>query len=553
MGIKEALELFGGLALFLYGMHMMSSGLEAAAGNKMKSVLKKLTNNTLMGVFMGTVITAIIQSSSATTVMLVGFVNSGIMQLSQTVGIIMGANIGATMNGVLLAVGIGDVAPAFAFIGVCMIMFSKDEKKNHIGEIIAGLGVLFIGMNMMGASMVSLRDSQAFIKLITTFENPLIGILVGTIFTALIQSSSASVGILQALAVSGLIGLDTGIYVMFGFTIGTCITAAIASIGTNANAKRVSMIHFLFNVIGTAVFVVICQLLPFVPWIQGMFPNSPAVQIANAHVIFKIVTTVLLLPFSKQLVKVSTILIKDKSEKDKRPSLLERAKMSAGHNMGTSAIVISSICDEVQYMYNIAKENVDMSFDAVIKNTMDYDKKIRENEDRLDELNATISQYISSVIVHPLPAHDAEVISGYFRIVGNIERIGDHAMNFAGYAKFFTNRGLTLSERALDEVKLMKAVTVQSLNLIDVSQDNSAGLMLEEVVAAEQKIDDMTDEYRFAQMDRMKTTVCTAEASVIYSEMLTDFERMGDHLLNIGEEFGKMYPEKAAAAKAVTV
>ena len=551
MGPKEALALCGGLALFLYGMHMMSGGLEAVAGNKMKQVLEKLTNNTLMGVLVGTVITAIIQSSSATTVMLVGFVNSGIMQLSNTVGIIMGANIGATMNGVLLAMGIGDVAPAFAFVGVCLIMFTKDEKKNHLGEIIAGLGVLFIGMNMMGASMSSLRDSQTFINLITTFRNPLIGILVGTVFTALIQSSSASVGILQALAVSGLIGLDTGIYVMFGFTIGTCITAAIASIGTNANAKRTTMIHFLFNVIGTVIFVFICQFFPFVKWIQNMFPNSPAAQIANAHVIFKVVTTIILLPFSKWLVKVSIILIKDKTELNRRPTLTERSKMSAGHSMGSSAIVISSICDEVKYMYDIAKENVNLSFDAVIQNTMEYDKKIHENEDKLDELNATISQYISTVIASPMPLHDAEIVSGYFRIVGNIERVGDHAMNFAGYAKFFINRGISLSSRALDEVKTMKEITMNSLSVLDVTQNGQSDIMLQGVVVAEQKIDDMTDEYRFAQMDRMKTTTCTAEASVIYSEMLTDFERIGDHMLNIGEEFAKMYPAKTKVVATV--
>lgn len=262
MGISEMLSLCGGLALFLYGMHMMSSGLEAAAGDRMKQMLEKLTSNTIMGVVIGTVITALIQSSSATTVMLVGFVNSGIMDLSQTVGIIMGANIGATMNGVLLAVGIGDIAPAFAFIGVCLIQFTKDEKKNHIGEIIAGLGILFIGMNMMSSSMSALRNSPAFIGFLSSCSNPILAILVGTVFTALIQSSSASVGILQALAVSGVVDLHTGIYLMFGFTIGTCITAAIASIGTTANAKRTTVIHFLFNVIGTVIFVIFCQTMP---------------------------------------------------------------------------------------------------------------------------------------------------------------------------------------------------------------------------------------------------------------------------------------------------
>ena len=545
MGISEILSLCGGLALFLYGMHMMSSGLEAAAGDRMKQMLEKLTSNTIMGVVIGTFITALIQSSSATTVMLVGFVNSGIMDLSQTVGIIMGANIGATMNGVLLAVGIGDIAPAFAFIGVCLIQFTKDEKKNHIGEIIAGLGILFIGMNMMSSSMSALRNSPTFIGFLSSCSNPVLAILVGTVFTALIQSSSASVGILQALAVSGVVDLHTGIYLMFGFTIGTCITAAIASIGTTANAKRTTVIHFLFNVIGTVIFVIFCQTMPVVDWIIRLTPNSPASQVANAHVIFKVVTTLILLPFSKQLVKLSVILIKDKKE-DKRPTLMERAKLTAGYSMGTSAIIIRNIRDEINYMYDIAKKNVELSYDAVINNSSENMKVIRENEDHLDELNASISEYISNVLSIPMSRQDSDIITGYFRIVGNIERIGDHADNFAGYSRFFISRGLTMSDAAVDEVRHMKSLTVDTMEFLEGDRREDAGTMLINVSRGEQDIDDMTDEYRNRQMDRMRNGVCTAEVSVIYSEMLTDFERIGDHLLNIAEDFSKMYPAKKA-------
>ena len=545
MGISEILSLCGGLALFLYGMHMMSSGLEAAVGDRMKQMLEKLTSNTIMGVVIGTVITALIQSSSATTVMLVGFVNSGIMDLSQTVGIIMGANIGATMNGVLLAVGIGDIAPAFAFIGVCLIQFTKDEKKNHIGEIIAGLGILFIGMNMMSSSMSALRNSPAFIGFLSSCSNPILAILVGTVFTALIQSSSASVGILQALAVSGVVDLHTGIYLMFGFTIGTCITAAIASIGTTANAKRTTVIHFLFNVIGTVIFVIFCQTMPVVNWIIRLTPNSPASQVANAHVIFKVVTTLILLPFSKQLVNLSMILIKDKKE-DKRPTLMERAKLTAGYSMGTSAIIIRNIRDEINYMYDIAKKNVELSYDAVINNSSENMKVIRENEDHLDELNASISEYISNVLSIPMSRQDSDIITGYFRIVGNIERIGDHADNFAGYSRFFISKGLTMSDAAVDEVRHMKSLTVDTMEFLEGDRREDAGTMLINVSRGEQDIDDMTDEYRNRQMDRMKEGVCTAEVSVIYSEMLTDFERIGDHLLNIAEDFSKMYPAKKA-------
>ncbi len=543
MTIADAMSLLGGLALFLYGMDMMSDGLEAAAGEKMKQILEKLTSTTLKGIFVGTLVTAIIQSSSATTVMLVGFVNSGIMALENTVGVIMGANIGTTMTGILMSIGIGDVAPLLAFAGVAMIMFLKDEKKKDIGIILAGLGILFLGMNMMSDAMRGLRDSQTFIQLISTLKNPILGVLVGTVFTALIQSSSASIGILQALAMAGVVTLDTGVYVMFGFAIGTCVTALLASVGANAAAKRVTVIHFAFNAIGTFIFVPLIQFIPFVDFFQNMFPDSPEAQIANAFLVFKIITTVMLMPFTKQLIALSYKLIKDAPVPEKRPSLSERAITLYDNNFGTSAIAIALVREEVNYMYDIAKRNVALSFDAVIKNTSEFDEEIRKNEDELDALNADISQFISSILGH-IPQTDADIISGYFKIVGNIERIGDHATNFADYTKFFLGKGLALSDRATSEVVEMKKISLSSMALMEGDRREEAAAMLTSVARAEQEIDDLTDEYRNAQMDRMKTTTCTPEASVVYAEMLTDFERIGDHLLNIAEEFAKMYPSK---------
>ena len=544
MTITDALSLCGGLGMFLFGMHLMSDGLEAAAGEKMKKLLEKLTSNTFMGVIIGAFITALIQSSSATTVMLVGFVNSGLMSLSQTVGIIMGANIGATMNGVLLAVGIGELAPAIVFVGACLIMFSKKEKINQIGNIIIGLGILFLGMNMMSGAMAGLRDSEQFIHLITTFKNPLIGVAVGTVFTAVIQSSSATVGILESLALAGLITLDSGIYVMFGATIGTCITAAIASIGTTKNAKRVAVIHLLFNVIGTVVFVAGCQFLPFVGIVEYMFPKSVSVQIANAHVIFKIVTTVMLFPFAGWLVKMANTIIKDKDEEERRLTISERAKTMAGYNVGNSAIAVSLINREINYMYDIALNNIRLSFDALINRDDTHIAEIRANEDTLDRLNNEISNFISSIIVNKMPLRDSEIISGYFRLVTNIERIGDHAMNFAGYAKDILAQDIEFSDRAMSEINIMRDAAIQSMELLLGDQSGKAAQLLEKVSQAEQYIDDLTDDYRNAQMERMKTTTCSPEASVIYAEMLTDFERIGDHLLNIAQEFNRMYPSR---------
>ena len=543
MNMESILGLCGGLALFLYGMHMMSDGLEAVAGERMKQILEKLTSSTFKGVLVGTLITAIIQSSSATTVMLVGFVNSGLMALENTVGVIMGANIGTTMTGILMSIGISDVAPLIAIAGVCLIMFSKDEKKNNLGIVIAGLGILFLGMNMMSDAMRGMRDNPMFINLMTSLRNPILGVLVGTIFTALIQSSSASIGILQALAMAGLVTLDNGIYVMFGFAIGTCVTAVIASIGANANAKRVTIIHLAFNVIGTVVFVILCQFIPYVQFIQNMFPESPEAQIANAFLVFKVVTTVMLVPFTKQLVVFSRRIVKEEVV-EVRPSISARAVSIQGYHFGAAAIAISLIRDEVNYMYDIAKRNVELAFDAVLENTNKYDAEIDKNEDELDRLNSEVSQYISSILGH-ISTVDSDVVSGYFRIVGNIERIGDHATNFADYTKFFLSKNERLSDRAQGEVVIMKQTTLDAMSLLEGDRREDAASMLASVSRAEQEIDDMTDNYRNAQMDRMKTTTCSPEASVVYAEMLTDFERIGDHLLNISEEFARMYPTKA--------
>ena len=543
MNMESILGLCGGLALFLYGMHMMSDGLEAVAGERMKQILEKLTSSTFKGVLVGTLITAIIQSSSATTVMLVGFVNSGLMALENTVGVIMGANIGTTMTGILMSIGISDVAPLIAIAGVCLIMFSKDEKKNNLGIVIAGLGILFLGMNMMSDAMRGMRDNQMFINLMTSLRNPIMGVLVGTVFTALIQSSSASIGILQALAMAGLVTLDNGIYVMFGFAIGTCVTAVIASIGANANAKRVTIIHLAFNVIGTVVFVILCQFIPYVQFFQNMFPDSPEAQIANAFLVFKVLTTVMLVPFTKQLVAFSRRIVKEEVV-EVRPSISARAVSIQGYHFGAAAIAISLIRDEVNYMYDIAKRNVELAFDAVLENTNKYDAEIDKNEDELDRLNSEVSQYISSILGQ-ISTVDSDVVSGYFRIVGNIERIGDHATNFADYTKFFLSKNERLSDRAQGEVVIMKQTTLDAMSLLEGDRREDAASMLASVARAEQEIDDMTDSYRNAQMDRMKTTTCSPEASVVYAEMLTDFERIGDHLLNISEEFARMYPTKA--------
>ena len=354
MQLSDLLSLLGGLSLFLYGMHMMSSGLEMAAGDRMKTILEKLTSNRFLGVLVGALITAVIQSSSATTVMVVGFVNSGLMNLTQAVWIIMGANIGTTITGQLIALDIGATAPFVAFIGVAMVVFMHNPKMNYIGSILGGFGVLFLGMDMMSAAMVPLRDMPAFVNLMTSFTNPLLGIAAGAIFTALIQSSSASIGILQTLASSGLIGLDGAVYVLFGQNIGTCITSLLASIGTSRNAKQATFVHFSFNMIGTVLFTILCMVTPLVGIMQSITPDSVASQIANMHTLFNVVTTIVLLPFGTKLVDLAQKVLPVKQDEDLLIKKLQYIQpVYEDKNIGTSMIYLQQTVNEIGRMAHL--------------------------------------------------------------------------------------------------------------------------------------------------------------------------------------------------------
>ena len=541
MGIKDILSLFGGLALFLYGMQMMSNGLEAAAGNKMKSILEKLTSNRIKGVLVGAAITAVIQSSSATTVMVVGFVNSGLMTLQQAVWIIMGANIGTTITGQLIALDIGAIAPLFAILGVGAIMFSKNEKVHHISSIVAGLGILFIGMDMMGTAMEPLQESEAFINLMTQFSNPLIGILVGAVFTAVIQSSSASVGILQALAATGMIPLSGAVYVLFGQNIGTCITAVLASIGTKVNARRTTIIHLMFNIIGTAIFTVICMVTPYVGFIESLTPGDPVSQIANAHTIFNIVTTLLLLPFGTYMAKAAEKILPDSKKADDEDLRLRYIRpFDSNYAVGNSAIAISQVKDEVNRMMEMVSKNIEDAYNTLIKYDSESRKKVKEREEYIDYLNKGISEYIVSLMSSEMNANDSRKINGYYAIISNLERIGDHAINIAEYADDMKKWDLKFSDMVLEELEDMKKQCVAAVdNLRNVASDE-AGQVLERAIVQEQKIDDMRDKYFKKQMQRLKKGKCKPQSGIVFSEVLTDFERMGDHALNIAQQYKEM-------------
>jgi len=538
--ITDFFSLLGGLALFLYGMQMMSNGLEAAAGNKMKQILEKLTANRFLGVLVGAVITAVIQSSSATTVMVVGFVNSGMMTLRQAVWIIMGANIGTTITGQLIALDVGEIAPLIAFIGVALIVFIKKQKVHHYGMIVAGLGILFIGMELMSSSMMPLRESEAFASIMTNFSNPLLGILAGAVFTAIIQSSSASVGILQALATSGLIGLPSAVYVLFGQNIGTCITAVLASIGTNRNAKRTTIIHLMFNLIGTTIFTIVCMTTPLTSLVESFTPGRVAAQIANMHTLFNVVTTLILLPFGNYLAVLATKILPEKKEELGDVMHLEYIRpieTKREHQIGNSAIATNGIRSELSRMMEMAKENVDASFRAVRSGNADLLPEVEEREEYIDYLNKEISKYISKVMVNETNPKDSQYISALFKVCGNLERIGDHAMNICEYTKMMEERKISFSPAVAGEITEMQKVSNEAMEVLEKLGEYPEESM-KKIEALEQQMDDMTENYRKAQIERMQTGKCSDEACILYSEMLTDFERIGDHILNIGQEIG---------------
>lgn len=533
MEIKDLLSLFGGLALFLYGMNMMSEGLESAAGDKMQMILEKLTSNRFIGVIVGAVITMVIQSSSATTVMVVGFVNAGLMTLSQAVWIIMGANIGTTVTGQLIALDISAIAPLFAIIGVVMVTFFKNKNIRYIGMIIAGLGILFMGMNMMSASMKPLRNNETFVNMMTKVNNPLIGIIIGAVFTAIIQSSSASIGILQALASSGLITLQNSAFILFGQNIGTCITSFLASLGANRSAKRTTIVHLLFNSIGTVIFVTLCLVTPLIQIVENFTPGMPMNQIANMHTLFNLVTTALLLPFGSKLAELTTVIlpIKDyESEESMKPVYLDE------QHLGSQAVALSQLKKEIVHMFTVVQKNVTLVFDGFsdVAN-MRFDK-INRREDKINYLNMEITKFMVKISSLELSEAESAKVNSYFKISADLERIGDHVLNLSQYGEMMKNNEIIFTDEQQAELKKMYQILCECF--IKLSEKNFFDFeeKYEFIKNDEQRIDEITFALREKQIDRLKKKNVDPKSAVMYSELLTDIERISDHIMNLADE-----------------
>ena len=541
MTIAQILPMFAGIGLFLYGITAMGEGLEYAAGSKMKKILGALTKNRLLAVIMGALVTGLIQSSTATTVMVVGFVNAGLMNLAQAVGVIMGANIGTTVTSVLIALDLTAIAPVALFIGVFVMLFVKKDIIKHIAQTIAGFGMLFWGMSTMSESMAPLRESPVFAEWITSFSNPLMGILIGIIVTVVIQSSSASVGILQALALQGLVPIELAIYVLLGQNIGTCLTALVSAAGTKTNTKRTAMIHLLFNVIGSGIFLLITMLTPYTS-LLGMISDNVSVQISAAHIIFNVVSTIILFPFGNLLIKLSCLLVRDKEPEDSKLEF----KFYDEHLLTTPPVAVEQIGKEVVRMAQLARDNFDRAATALINNDTSKVEKIESIEEVINYLNHGITRHLVKINALDLDYSDAKYIGRLFHVVNDIERIGDHAVNLSEAMVVRNNEKLAISDDAIAELETMRKCVIELLDA-SIKTFEKQEITFEEaknIETLETVSDNLKVKYQDAHLRRLNEEHCETRAGMMFVNTLFDFERVGDHAKNIAFAVQKKPNEK---------
>lgn len=531
MQISDVMMLLGGLGLFLYGMKLMGDGLEMAAGSRLKRIVEKLTRNKYMGALVGLIVTMIIQSSSSTTVMVVGFVNAGLMTLAQATGVIMGANIGTTVTGLLIAIKLNDLAPIAIFIGVVLMVFIKKTSYKHVGQIIAGFGILFMGMTNMGDALAPLSESQMFKDMMSTFSNPLVGVLIGLVFTAIIQSSSASVGVLMALAGQGVVPIESAVFVIFGQNIGTCVTAVLSCIGTNRTAKRTATVHLLFNIIGATLFICISLFTPFISWVKLAAPDNILMQISIVHITFNVVTTAILLPLSDFLVKLACFVIPGQDEEREAKSL----KYLDSRILKAPPIAVAQVLKEVARMGDLARKNYLMSMDMLFSGDVGKMEELEDNEEVLNFLNTNITEYLVKINALELEDNDRQLVGSLFHVVNDFERVGDHAENIAEQAEQMQATKTTFSEQALTELHEMQDKVIQVL-------DDSCRLFQERkmdfelafrINSTEDSIDDLARACKENHVSRLNQSLCTAQGGAIYNDLITNLERIADHSTNI--------------------
>lgn len=534
----------GGLGLFLYGMKLLGDGLELAAGNKLRQILEKITSNKWLGALVGVVVTAIIQSSTAVSVMVVGFVNAQLMTLTQAMGVLMGATIGTTATSLILSFRIDQYAPIAIFLGAFIVMLSKKNNTKYAGQIIAGFGILFFGMSTMSQNLKPIAGSESFKGVITSISNPLLGILFGVVFAALIQSSSAAVGILQTLGGIGALTVGNSMYIIYGIHIGACFTAVLSSIGASRDAKRTSLSYVLFTVFGTAIFTVITMLTPFPSLMQSLTDNVP-LQISLVHIISTIVSTVLLLPCNNLIIKIACIIIPGKDSEEKEAC---RLKYVDERILKTPPIAVNQISKEIQRMGRLSKKNFVLSMDILLNEDNKSITKVEENEEVIDYLNHAITSFMVKVNGLPLEDHDLVRVGSYYHVVSDMERIGDHAENICEIANRMLEKDDHFSQKAMEELKdlrgLVDKIIEKSLELFEIQSADPN--LLEAVSIIEQEIDDKTELYKDHHIERLSKGECNATTGTLFMELLTNLERIADHSINIAFS---LYPHHASAGQ----
>ncbi|MCI5527902.1 MAG: Na/Pi cotransporter family protein [Oscillospiraceae bacterium] len=540
MDIFSVFQMAGGLALFLYGMHVMGDGLEKQAGGKLKTILEKLTANPVKGFLLGAAVTAVIQSSSATTVMVVGFVNAGIMKLSQAIGIIMGANVGTTITSWILSLtGLqGDsfwiqllkptsFSPIIAFLGIILIMFSKKEGKKDLGSTLVGFAVLMFGMEQMSSAVEPLADVPEFTSILLLFSNPLLGVLCGAILTAVIQSSSASVGILQALSATGSVTYSSAIPIILGQNIGTCVTALISSIGANKNARRAAVVHLYFNLIGTGLFLAVFYLLNGFLHFSFYDQSIDRLGIAVVHTCFNLLSTLTLLPFTKLLEKLAYLTIRDTANDENFQILDERF-------LASPAVAIHQCQKMAVSMARLAQNSLYQAIGLIGA----YDEKIahsiEEGEDQIDMYEDKLGTYLVRLSSKNLTMEESREISKLLHVIGDFERIGDHAVNILKSAKEMQVKKYVFSGQAQQEISIISSAIEEIVDLATNAFVKNDLYLASKVEPLEQVVDSLKDELRNRHVQRLQNGECTISNGFIFSDLITNYERVADHCSNIG-------------------
>jgi len=529
-----AIGIMGGLGLFLYGMNLMGDGLQKSAGSKLKRIIELLTSNVIMGVLVGMVVTMVIQSSSATTVMVVGFVNAGIMSLPQAIGVIMGANIGTTITAQLVSLDVDFLAPVALGIGIVIYMFSNKPKHKNIAEILIGFGILFTGMDFMKEAVKPLAGYQGFTDMLLSFgHHPILGVLMGFAITAIVQSSSASMGMLIALASQGLIPITAALPILYGENIGTCVTSLISSIGASRNARRAAIMHLTFNVLGSMIFMFILS-KPIVAIVTAIDPTDAARQIANAHTLFNILNVIVLLPFNKLIVKLALKLVPEtKGEQDDDDKVV---KYIDDRMIETPSIALANIIKETLRMGEKSKESLNAAMDGIVDKSKEKIELSFKREKLINELQKSILNYLLKLSKASLNEDSRETVDALFNTVNDIERIGDHAENIAELAKDIVDLEISFSDVGIGELKDMYNKVVSTYTYALEAMRTSNVELACKVIKMEEQVDMMEKSCRANHMNRLNSSSCSIESGVIYLDIISNLERVSDHAVNIAQQ-----------------